>query len=165
MSLNEQHSKQTLLKALHWLDQQPDNWSEHIKDSNLAVKMYLKSQNKEEKTSSLAKELSPFVKKGTEERASQKTEAFLKESFEKKEPSPKLSLSQNKDLSPPADWSKLLPKKKEEISLSSNKSLCMDELSQKALEQTKKDLNLQKEEEALRLLIQLGRKSLQKILT
>lgn len=165
MPFSEQHSKQTLLKALHWLDQQPDNWSEHIKDSQVAVQMYLKSQNKETKTSTnCTKEFSPFLKKELKEDSSSGQKKASSDTLcEKKEASPKTSLSKESHSSPPADWIDLLPKKKEEISLSKNKSLYLDEFSQKTLEQTKKDLNLPREEEALRLLIQLGRKALQKI--
>ena len=39
----------------------------------------------------------------------------------------------------------------------------LDETSLQTLEKTKQDLNIEKEEEALRLLIQLGRNSLQKL--
>ena len=165
MSLNKPHSKQTLLKALHWLDQQPDNWSEHITDSQVAVQMYLKSLKKEEGKSALAKELSPFVKKELKGFVPTQKESSSKSLFESKEKFPKLSFSNEKSASPPADGNELLPKKKEEVSAFSRKSFYLDKFSQKTLEQTKKALNLKEEEEVLRLLIQLGQKSLQKILS
>ena len=43
----QKNSLATIQKALYWLNKQDQNWSHHIKDSNIAVKMYLKSQKKE----------------------------------------------------------------------------------------------------------------------
>ena len=62
MSLNRKYSQQTVIKALHWLDKQPDNWINHITDSNIAVKMYLKSQQSNIKNpSAFEKELKTLL--------------------------------------------------------------------------------------------------------
>lgn len=166
MSLNSQQSRQTLQKALHWLEKQPGNWSELIKDSDVAVKMYLKSQNKSSINSkeNWVKEVSPFLKPEPDKLDSIETQSFRKKevfSLTKKDsPSNNSDISRKGQNSPPADWADLLPQKK---TSTQKKAFFLDQVSLSALEKTKKELNLEKEEEALRLLIQLGQQSLKKL--
>lgn len=47
--------------------------------------------------------------------------------------------------------------------LEKKRSFRLDEKSQKALEKTQQELNIENEQEALRVLIQLGRKSLERL--
>ena len=61
MSPNFNYSRPTVLKALHWLNEQPHRWAHHIKDSNIAVRMYLKSQ-KQNRESNFKKEIQKFIK-------------------------------------------------------------------------------------------------------
>ena len=169
MSLNQSGSEQTILKALHWLDKQPDNWAEHIKDTNIAVKMYLKSQ-KPNPSNSFTKEIKTFLKTKDKESASfqqqSPTEEELIDAFltNKEMPLACSSVSQNQKPSPPAKLSEFVSKEKEETLFPKEKMpFFLDKISLQTLEKTKQDLNIEKEEEALRLLIQLGRNSLQKL--
>ena len=125
MSLS--YSESTLKKALHWLDNQNEDWPQYIKDSNIAVKMYLKSQKKEEEeSSSFQKELAGLLGPDT---------GAVSTDFK----------------SPPAK------------TIQKNNSFTLDEKSRLALEQTKKELNIENDNEALKLLIQLGKKSLNRL--
>ena len=184
------YPKQIVLKALQWLDNQPDNWAEHIKDSNIAVKMYLKSkgQNKE-KLSSFNKEMKEFLKAESEDNS------FIKKQNLKDEQELGAFLAHNPtELSshkPP--YSKnggevlaLKNKKGFEVeSLSKNKlslkeqstlvgpeplksekfsvGFSLDKKSLQSLKKTQEQLNLHSGEETLRLLIQLGQNSLKKL--
>ena len=56
----ENSSPATIQKALYWLNKQDENWSKHIKDSNTAVKMYLKSHKKPSQASPFQKKLEKF---------------------------------------------------------------------------------------------------------
>lgn len=162
MSVNQNYSEQTVLKALHWLDQQPDNWSEHIKDSNVAVKMYLKSQEKnKEKESSFTKEVTQLLKTEAEENPS-----FKQKDFEEEDVG--AFLTNKHKTSPPANepLSHSFFKKETETSALEKKEVLsnfLDEKSLQTLKQTKNQLNIQNEEEALRLLIQLGQNCLKKL--
>lgn len=162
MSLNQRYSEQTVLKALNWLDKQPDNWSEHIKDSNIAVKMYLKSQGKnKERKLAFTKEIKQFLKTEDEEAS-----PFREKILEEKEPLGAFLTKQT--ASPPANWPSNISfptQEKEPPILKEEKSLVelLDEKSRQALKTTKSQLNLEQEEEALKLLIQLGRNCLEKL--
>ena len=209
MSLNHKHSQQTVVKALHWLDKQPDNWINHITDSNIAVKMYLKSQkNSRENPSAFEKELKTLLKP---EKISlcQKSNGGQQNNFDKEnlqkntdktfgarltkqasplsallqKPSPpsqhpEEQLSRQKTNPPPAKEEQVFSQKtnpspaKEEQPLSQKTNpwpenkrgfFCLDTASQQAVEQTKKELNMERQEEALRALIQLGRRLLKKL--
>ena len=172
------YSKQIILKALKWLDSQPGNWAELIKDQNIAVKMYLKSQRKnKEEESSFKKELSPFLKTETKESSpfkeqspEQELGAFLKNKPET--PSPlKEELFRGREAlknkafleNRPVLESQNVLDKTQALESQKQEAVFLDEKSLQALEKTKQQLNLQKEEEALRLLIQLGRNSLEKL--
>ena len=142
MSFYQKQSKNTLKKALHWLDEQDNNWIEHIKDSRVAVQMYLKSQKKEEEGTGFQKELKAFLK----------------------EPG---AVSMDFQKSPPAKTAPYMENSSKFSSLKLEKplknSFTLDEKSWQALKQAKIELNLQSNEEALRLLIQLGQKSLKRL--
>ncbi|MDE0091786.1 MAG: hypothetical protein OXN83_00700 [Oligoflexia bacterium] len=137
MSFHPNYSENTLKKALHWLDKQDHNWPQHIKDNRIAVQMYLKSHKKEEeKESFFQKELQGFLNQET---------GAVSTDF-KKSPSAKQSTA-------PCQETKSFK----------SSSFSLDEKSLQAIEKTKKELNIQNEEEALRLLIQLGQKSLNRL--
>ena len=144
MSFQKNYSENTLKKALHWLDEQDHGWSQHIKDSNVAVQMYLKSHKKEEP------EENPFQKE---------MKSFLSEDIG--------AVSTDFKQSPPAkDFNKLSLKSAEpflETNSFKNNSFSLDEKSLQSLELVKKELNIKSNEEALRLLIQLGQKSLNRL--
>ena len=144
MSFYQNHSKNTLKKALHWLDEQDNNWTEHIKDSRVAVQMYLKSQKKEEEDDSFQKELKAFLKEP----------GAVSMALKKSPPAKTAPFLEN---------SAKLPDTKAENQLKNKNTFSLDEKSQQALEQAKAELNLQSNEEALRLLIQLGQKSLKRL--
>ena len=239
MSINHNSSKPVVLKALHWLNKQPDNWGEHIKDTNIAVKMYLKNQNKpKESPSPFAREIKQFVK---EEKRPEPAGAFLIDRtsaafFAKKpdddskknkhspwspakelvpsppyentksihdfsgseregiflEKKPKECFKEKQTASPPAKKACASPSKSDrdklfledsdlntkrdfiekqssvlesDPRLKENKlpAFVLDEISLKSLKKTKKELNIEADQEALRLLIQLGRKSIEKL--
>ena len=148
MSLNHRYSEPTVLKALHWLNQQPHNWAEHIKDSNIAVKMYLKSQNKKNQ-----EEEPPFKKE---------IQQFLKEdkNSEKEEPAGAVLIKKS---SPPANWpsdSSDFKERQPVLLEEKHPAFFLDEKSWDALEKVKKELNIEQDQEALRVLIQLGQRSL-----
>ena len=156
MPFYQNHSETTVKKALHWLNEQDNDWSKHIKDSNIAVKMYLKSQKKERESSSQKEIQNSFLKE---------TGAVLKNFSAQKSPPANFSPAENFDSLKNLRKSKL---DKEDSNLSeqtkpSEEVLHLDEKSRQALKQTKKELNLESEKEVLRLLIQLGRKSLNKL--
>ena len=145
MPFHKNYSENTLKKALHWLDKQEEDWPQYIKDSNIAVQMYLKSQTKEEKEnpSPFQKELQSFLGSDT---------GAVSTDFNKS-PSAKATTA---------------PFQKNPLSFletksSKNNTFILDEKSLQALEQTKKELNIENDEEALRLLIQLGKKSLNRL--
>ena len=144
MSFYQNHSKNTLKKALNWLDEQDNNWTEHIKDSRVAVQMYLKAQKKEEEGADFQKELKAFLKEP----------GAVSMDF-KKSPSAKTA--------PYLKNSAMFPNTKAENRLKSKDTFSLDEKSQQALEQAKAELNLQSDEETLRLLIQLGQRSLSRL--
>ena len=166
MSIHSNHPEPTVLKALHWLNKQPDNWAEHIKDTNIAVKMYLKSQNKCDKQSNkqkstFSKEITQLLTKDEEFKNEEPLGAFLTNKLPaeyKEEQTP----------SPPADQpfsSPLSEDKANHLFLEKKeaRSFFLDEKSLNSLEKTKKELNMKNEQETLRLLIQLGRKSIEKL--
>lgn len=157
MSLNHQNPEPVILKeALHWLNQQPDNWAEYIKDSNIAVKMYLKSQNRRNK-SSFQKEIQQFVTKEEQKNLKEPAGAVLA-----KKPPPPLAPVKSPP-SPPLDWLSSRPAPLKELE-KKTEPIFLDQKSLEALENTKRELNIKDEEEALRLLIQIGRKSLNKLI-
>lgn len=162
MSLNQNYSEQTVLKALHWLNRQPDNWSEHVKDSNVAVKMYLKSQKKNgKKESSFAKEVAQVLKTEVEE-----SPPFRQEELKEEELG--AFLMNKPQTSSPANGSLHNSLFEEDIktSVSEGKKTLIDFLDERSLQtlkQTKSQLNIRSEEEALRLLVQLGRNCLEKL--
>ena len=142
MPFYKSYSENTLKKALHWLDQQDQGWPQHIKDRNIAVQMYLKSQKQEEEESSFPKELQDFLGPNM---------GAVSTDFNKR---------------PPAKATAPCPENKKsffEKEAGLNKPLLLDEKSRQALEMAKKELNIQSDEEALRLMIQLGRKSLNRL--
>lgn len=148
MSLDMKAEKPLVLKALHWLEKQPHNWSSHIKDSNVAVRMYLKSQKKKEGEMAFQKELQDFVK-GREKKEEATGAQIIKKDFSPKK----------------ADRGKEEPALKDRSSLSFKTPWdlnALDERSLEALDLVKDQLNLQNKEEALRALIQLGLKHFQK---
>ena len=134
MSFHQNYSESDFKKAMHWLNKQDHNWPQHIKDKNIAVQMYLKSQKKEE--SSFNKELEPFL--------SQETGAVSTDF--KQSPSAPAPVQKN---------SQTCYKKPTTFTL--------DKKSLQALDQIKKEFNIQSDEEALRLIIQLGLKSLNRL--
>lgn len=140
MPFQKSYSEKTLKKALHWLGQQDHGWPQHIKDSNVAVQMYLKSNKDKKKENSFQKEL----------------QEFLNEDIG--------AVSTDFSSQPPAkNFIETAPKSKPpflEQSPIKNNSFCLDEKSRQSLELVKKELNIQSDQEALRLLIQLGQKSL-----
>ena len=171
MPFYQNYPQNTVFKALEWLKQQPGGWSQHIKDSNIAVKMYLKS-----KKHTLATE-SDFKKelKELEQGSTQKTkEAFKTKEFteagavlinqqpakQKLELKKELAHNPHKKPCPVGGISE----KSSKLALL-KQSLCekqafyLDQKSLKSLKQVKDILNIQQDEEALRLLIQLGQKS------
>ena len=96
MSLYSNNPEPTVLKALHWLNKQPDNWAEHIKDTNVAVKMYLKSQNKcNKQKSSFSKEITQLLTKDENFKNEEPIGAFLINKLpvgkEEQNPSPPLT--------------------------------------------------------------------------
>ena len=143
MSFYQKQSKNTLKKALHWLDEQDNNWIEHIKDSRVAVQMYLKSQKKEEEGTGFRKELKAFLKEP----------GAISMDFQKSSPAKTAPYIENK---------LRFPKENNKNTRNQN-TFSLDEKSWQALEQAKMELNLQNDEEALRLLIQLGQKSLKRL--
>lgn len=165
MSFDHSYSDPTVVKALHWLNQQPDNWAEHIKDSNIAVKMYLKSQKQNKaKESSFKKEIKQFLKKDTKtEEEQEPTGAFLRKNHK---PLFDPHWTENPKISPSAD-SKSSSIEKEEplLKRKEQKLFSLDEKSLEALKKTIKELNIHSEQEALRMLIQLGRKNLEKLIS
>ena len=217
MSLNHKYSQQTVVKALHWLDKQPDNWINHITDSNIAVKMYLKSRQKRIKNpSAFEKELNTLLQpektspcllkksyygqqnnfdkedlkwsvcdiKKTAPATSPKSntpdeEKIFGARLAKKATHPPLSPLLQKSSPPSQHTEEQLPSQKtnpwpeKEKQLPSQQAdsppekeggfFCLDTVSQQAVEQTKKELNMERPEEALRALIQLGRRLLKKL--
>jgi len=160
MSFHPNHPEPTVLKALNWLNKQPENWAEPIKDTNIAVKMYLKSQNKWNKQkSTFSKEIKQLLTK--------------EENFKGEEPfgavlTNKLSENFKEKASPSADQPLPNPLSEDNtdhlfLEKKESRSFFLDEKSLNALEKTKKELNLESEQETLRLLIQLGRKSIEKL--
>ncbi|MCY4320851.1 MAG: hypothetical protein OXC37_00380 [Bdellovibrionaceae bacterium] len=145
MSLHtKSYSKNTLKEAFNWLDKQEHNWSKYIKDSNIAIQMYMKSQKeKEKKKTNFQKELQGFLKENigaiSTDFNNQPPANKLRAPFEKNIP----SFLENKDLQ--------------------NKAFTLDEKSLQALEKTKKELNISCNKEALKILIQLGQKSLNRL--
>ncbi len=186
------YSQQTVLEAIHWLKGQPDNWAEYIKDSNIAVKMYLKSCKKDEKKESFfKKESNQFLSQKTEDAGpfkehnlkeeqelgacltdtnhrplQTKSPSFGEEQtclFDKDEPSPSANLNSSCSLNQKESSSMEI--KDQNIFEEENKLFnCLDKKSLQVLQKAKEQLNIQREEETLRLLIQLGYKALKKLL-
>ena len=142
MPFYKSYSENTLKKALHWLDQQDQGWPQHIKDRNIAVQMYLKSQKQEEEESSFPKELQNFLGPNM---------GAVSTDFNKRPPA--------KATAPLQEDNKRLFEKE----AGPNKPPRLDEKSLQALKTAKKELNIQSDEEALRILIQLGRKNLNRL--
>lgn len=207
----QDYSKSTVLKALHWLDKQPGDWVEHIKDTNIAVKMYLKSKNKKKDKSPFQKEIQKLLKPKSqnlkEDRVQWASPAFpfslensnfneeepigavlqrnqdISLKTEKKESSPSFHSNDKncyekayvdkdyitkQNLSPPASCSDSYPlsgneRDKVSVEEENQPTLSLDKISWETLNQAKKNLNIKDNEEALRLLIQLGKKSLEQI--
>lgn len=128
------YTQQTVKKAMSWLEQQPSGLSQSIKDVNTAVELYLRNQ------------------KDTEAETSTKFTKELKKFCDQE------SLPDSEAL-PPAHSA---PFSFAETESSFEESL--DIKSQNLLKQTAEELNLSSPQEALRLLIQLGYKSLQNFL-
>ena len=169
MSVHLSYSEQTVLKALQWLDKQPHNWANHITDTNIAVKMYLKSQKKQEWHSPFAKEIKKII--GAEKTENLNPQEEPTGAFLIKQPLPSLNVLQQsvlqKQTSSPANFhsNKASCNKEEEDFFPEERkkqSFVLDEKSLQALEEVKKEFNIEKEEEALRFLIQFAQKSLKK---
>ena len=143
MSFQKSYSANTLKKALHWLDKQDHGWSQHIKDSNVAVQMYLKSKQTEKEESSFQKEIKGFLNEGL---------GAVSTDFNRSPPAKTEIAPSQKN---PADFY-------ETASLKSN-AFSLDEKSLQSLKLAKKELNVKSDQEALRLLIQLGEKNLRRL--
>ena len=140
MTFQKQYSKSTLKKALCWLDKQDHGWSQHVKDSQVAVQMYLKSNKKEEEEeNSFQEELKSFLNEDL---------GAVSTDFNRSPPAKKRT-------QPPQQTQAFL----EASSLKDN-SFCLDKKSLESLELVRKELNIQSREEALRLIIQLGERNL-----
>lgn len=167
MPFNEPAVKPIVLKqALHWLNQQPDNWAKYIKDSDVAVKMYRKSQNHNHKACSFKKEIQKVLNAKPEEEDPLKqhslkdlTGAVL---IKKSSPHFKTYIEVQKPTSPPAINSTSCLSEKEEVKTRSP-AFVLDKKSLETVMNTKKDLNIQDDQEVLRLLIQIGRKNLDQL--
>lgn len=171
-----QYSHQTLFKALHWLKQQPEGISSHIKDSRIAVKMYLKSQDQHQTDSQWSKSLSKYLKISNSQQKDKlaSLESTFKNNKLKKTKTNKLAIEQlnlsTKDLNNtcldkqaslfPSDLEQLLPKRK---TCHLKKQFELDKISLQSLRQIQQEFNIKSEEEALRFLIQFAKKSLQKL--
>ena len=142
MPFPKSYSETTLKKALYWLDQQDHGWPQYIKDSRIAVQMYLKSQKKEEE-SLFQKELKEFLDPNM---------GAVSTDFNKSPSAQAVSAPSQKNTTSVL-----------EISGLKNSVFTLDEKSLLALAQTKKELNIKSDKEALRLLIQLGQKSLSRL--
>ena len=173
MSLNQNLQEKNLFKALHWLNNQPNHWAQHITDSKVALKMYLKSQNKKQKPSNnFSKEINKVLKAKKEEKAPFQTQSLTQKedigAFLTKRKEPLVSsLSKKQSQSLPAK-TKPVKEKEEELVLLEKKEVqpfYLDEISLQTVKQIKKNLNMEQEEEVLRLLIQLGQHSLQKLIS
>ena len=163
MSLSSHYSKSTMLKALRWLNEQPHHWASHIKDSNIAVHMYLKSQ-KQNKESEFKKEIQQFIK-APKIKNEEPPGAVLRKALKPyNRASPPASGPDSKQEAPlffPADQKR----KESDPLVCSNQSsaeIFLDKRSLEALEAVKRELNMQSRQEALKLLIQMGWKSLQR---
>ena len=182
------NSPATIQKALYWLSKQDQNWSQYIEDSNTAVKMYLKSQKRQTESSKFQKKLEKFCSKEKEgafliaaasfdkKQELKSQTSFLKEappqkSHQKKETAIKKEwiYCESKSFAgskPLALHRKSAPSKEALFSESSSLSpqtFALDKRSLQSLEETKKEWNLQSSQEALRLLIQAGEKSLNRL--
>ena len=154
-----QHNRQTIQKALGWLRQQPQDLTSHITDVNLAVKLYLNSQKKEENNnSSFTEELQRLSgitqnkkeKQGITEIIEAHSAAFTHQK----------SFSDSEEFLP-EDTLPLENKEKE--NKEERLSFLLDKKSKEALEKAQNQLNIPMEE-TLKALIQLGCHSLQTLL-
>jgi len=66
-----QNSVASIQKALYWLSSQDENWTRHIKDSNIAVQMHTKAQAQKEVNSSFQKKIESFCKEPAEDQLTQ----------------------------------------------------------------------------------------------
>ena len=155
-----QHNRQTVQKALGWLRQQPQDLTGHITDVNLAVKLYLNSQKKEENNnSSFTEELQRLSgitqnkkeKQGITEIIEAHSAAFIHQR----------SFSDSEEFLPedPFPLENKEKKNKEE-----RLSFLLDEKSKEALKKAQNQLNIPMEE-TLKALIQLGCYALQTLFT
>lgn len=180
-----ENSPATVQKALHWLYRQDENWPKHIKDSNTAVKMYLKSQKTEKPSSQFQKKLSAVCEadfavqiKNNTVKESSKTFQKLSKNFNNTlsagtpESPPQKDLAQKdptqKDLrSPgvPADKLPFFSEKEDpcQEGQQEGQDVRLDPRSLQTIEDIKKEWNLKNFEESLRLLIQAGKKSLNRL--
>ncbi|MBC6414788.1 MAG: hypothetical protein GDA46_00110 [Bdellovibrionales bacterium] len=154
-----QNSPATIQKALYWFNKQDKSWLEHIEDSNTIVKMYLNSQKKSEEDSKFQTQVEKFsarekigatlISNDFSEKKIINSESLHTKTLENSNPFSNLTKFQSKNLSlkttPPSQI------------------FTLDEKSLQNLEETKKELNLQSTQEALRLLIQLGKKTLNRL--
>ena len=153
------NNSKVLSKALHWLDKQPDNWDKYIKDSHVAIQMYLKAQAPKKKEC-FKKEIQKFLKPAIDKTSPSHNEIIKEEeaTFLIKKENPSSAL-EKEDSSPPATDS-FFPKKKDPFC--PEKFFFLDKKSIESLKETKKHLNIEKEDEALRVLIQIGKSTLQR---
>jgi len=175
-----ENSPATVQKALHWLYKQDENWSKHIKDSNTAVKMYLKSHKKVTPPSQFQKKLSAVceadfavqIKNNTVKESSKTFQKFSKNfnnslSAGTPESPPQKDLSQKYLRNPgvPADKLPFFSKKEApcQEDQQEGQDVRLDPRSLQTIEDIKKEWNLKSLEESLRLLIQAGKKSLNRL--
>ena len=141
------YTKETVKKALAWLSEQQPDWAHHIKDIDIAVRLYLKSKTQNSlkiKQNIFTEELKKICMDSCE--------------FPKEE---SISETQNeekvKESSPPAidetNSTRYL-----------DPSSFLDSRSQSFIEKTKDQLNLTQDDEVLRLLIRMGYNSIKSLL-
>ena len=184
------NSPATIQKALYWLNKQDHNWPQHIEDSNTAVKMYLKSQKGQTEPSEFQKKLEKFCSKEKEgafliadSSFDKKQELKSQTSFLKASPPQNLHQKKTAAIKKERSWTAcesksfaglqaapphLKPAPLKEVLFSESSGLgpqtfVLDERSLQSLEETKKEWNLQSSQDALRLLIQAGEKSLNRL--
>lgn len=173
MPVYQNYSTQTVLEAFQWLNKQPGNWMKHIKDKNTMVKMYLKSHKRENTgESTFKKELNQFLETEQEKNPENHTNeqewgAYLvkQQKTSSSEPShpvcvetpPPSTLISKEDISPKntSTPNRTLPSENTLVDF-------LDEKSLQSLKTAQAQLNIQNEEETLRVLIQLGCQSLEK---
>ena len=175
------YSKALLKDVLRWLNLQPHQFATHIKDMDVAVKMYLKahkhSKKPEEKKSQREEELKQLLAQGANGQKQSKKDGNQNAPavvLTNKQYSFDFSLPASSGQQEAEDASKKMAKATAPVSsatafsssspsLDAKQSLfALDERSLQTLRKTKEDFNLEKDADALRLLIQMGRKQMDK---